>query len=439
MSVVIFVMTSVILLASMLSKTDLRWNLLGSVILINLTVFPASFNRNAFDLVSGTNLVIVVAGMALLARGRFYKTLLLFAPFLIIALLLQIYEWHALTSSLLNYAVYLLAWVVGMRVSQSTHDSARNMRWFAWTLLIVVVVQTGVTSLQAMGVPIFQLEGVTAELESGRANGTMDHPGTLGKVLMLIAVLALPATLSADVATRRIASVAVWLALVPIALTASRSNFIAYLAVVLVWAVIQPASRRFGGRLVLPMFVGVVALIFVDQIIQRFLADPSGGQREHFTIVTLEYLPRVLWTGVGPGKFTSYFGQFDALIAQNWPVHHVGLLLLSELGLLGVVAFLIPVIVVFVRALRGGKAAGVGDARALLALMPSLILVSVTGWGLMYPNVFTLLMFLFGYFSFSLQSASKASQAPGEPVGRNVVVYGEAKRRKNKREMGSMS
>lgn len=403
MSLLVFVITCLALLAALLSKTDLRWNIIGSAILVNVALFPSSFNRNAFELASGSNLLVICVGIALLVRGRYYKTLGLFLPFLITSLILQVYEWHAAAASLLNYVVYLLAWIVGMRISQSALDSNTNRRWFVWTLLFVVLAQTGVTALQTLGVPLFQLEGVTAELEGGRANGTMDHPGTLGKVLMLIAVLALPATLSPDLISRRVASVAVWLALVPVALTASRSNFVAYLAVVLVWAVIQPASKRFGGRLVLPMFVGIVALVFVDQIIQRFLADPSGGQREHFSIVTLEYLPRVLWTGVGPGQFTSYFGQFDALIAQNWPVHHVGLLLLSELGLLATVAFLLPVIVLFATALRGGKNSRIGDARALLALLPSLVLVSVTGWGLMYPNVFTLLMFVFGYFAFSLQ------------------------------------
>ncbi len=203
--------------------------------------------------------------------------------------------------------VYLIvgvaAWGIGHYFARNYTPGSSQDKVIVYVIAAVILLQVLVTVLQTAGVPIFSLEGRTAELEGGRANGTFSHPGTVGKVMILFAALLLPYTQFASKRIQRVAFAAVLLALVPVGLSESRANFIGYILTLLLWFIIMPGRSARASRFVVPAVIVAVGLAFSQAIIDRFNADPEGGAREHFVEVALEAIRRFPWFGVGPGNY----------------------------------------------------------------------------------------------------------------------------------------
>jgi hypothetical protein len=287
-----------------------------------------------------------------------------------------------------------------------------DRRLLAYTLLGIVMLELVVCVLQTLGYDLFPTYGA-AELEASRANGTLGHPGGLGKVLTVLMVLALPLSRAADERTRKVALVAIVMSLIPIGLTESRANFVAVIATLIVWIVLLPREKN-SRKLGFFSVIFVVGLFFSETIISRFVADPSGGGRAHFLEVALQQIPKTPWFGVGPDSYLSVLGQTDALTAQGWRVHNIFVLEVVELGIIGGVLFFLPLLIGAVKSLKRYRAPGVEAdfARAYLAVIPGFIVMGVTGWGLMNSWMLFCWMFM---FAFALAQSSGVRKTPTEP------------------------
>ncbi|MCC4248612.1 MULTISPECIES: O-antigen ligase family protein [Microbacterium] len=342
--------------------------------------------------------VLVIGFVASSGRPNF----LLFLPFITLLLIGAAFEWEQ-SPELTTNVVYLLvgvgAWAVGHYLAKGYAPGTRHELVLVYLLAAVILFQAVVTVLQASGVPIFALQGRTAELEGGRASGTFSHPGTVGKVMILFMAIILPLTTSLSRHTRRIAYFAVLIALIPVGLSESRANFIGYLLTLLLWFIIMPARSAKASRLVVPAVVLAGAVAFSGTIIDRFTGDPEGGAREHFAEVALEAIGNNPWLGVGPGNYIPVVGQTDSLTAQGWRVHNIFLLEITELGIPGAFFFFLPALLLLflsVRRMRRTDQQGAW-ARGAIAAAAGTLVTAVTGWGLMNGSIFMIWFLCMGF------------------------------------------
>lgn len=415
----------------------LRWwatALIGVV--FAMTLVPRSLGIEIFGVPAQTYDVAILAVLVVgfVASGR--PNFLLFVPFVTLLTIGVIFEWEH-SPQLATNVVYLLvgvaAWAIGHYFAKHYVPGTRQETVLILALTAVILFQVVVTVLQASGVPIFALEGRTAELEGGRASGTFSHPGTVGKVMILFMAILLPLTTATTRRTRRLAYFAVLIALVPVGLSESRANFVGYLLALLVWFIIMPARSARASRFVVPAVVLAGALIFSGTIIDRFTGDPEGGARQHFTDVALEAISKNPWLGVGPGNYIPVVGQTDNLTAQGWRVHNVFLLETTELGIPTTLFFFLPAICLLVLSLRQMRRLDERGAwgRGAIAAAAGTLVTAVTGWGLMNGSIF-MIWFLCMGFSFGMlrrQNVSGiggapfvSSQSAGAPGARAVVA-----------------
>lgn len=394
-----------------------------TILFVVLTVFPVNSPRGHLAVATGTVVVVALLTFVLLLSGRTRYLPWAYLPFFVWSLLLMCVYWPTDEKNLGNYANLLLAvgaYMIGKWVATQLSTMQDSTRIIAWLFLGLVVAQTLIMVLQTLGVPVFALEGRTAEFEGGRANGTLWHPAVIGKILILLMVLILPLTVAIDRRTRILANWGMFLALVPVGLSGSRSNFIAILAVIFVWILLRRRTAGTSGRFWLIVLVGSVALFFLDAIIARFQQDPLGGERGHFQEVALKLISEHFWLGVGPDAYIDRAGEFDALTAAGWPVHNVFLLWLAELGFVGAVLWLAPMVVLFVQALGRVRSSGEGGdfSRAYIAAVPGIVLMGVTGWGLAIPSTHFLWFFILGIVEVKIRipSSRQASETPMVPA-----------------------
>ncbi len=345
---------------------------------------------------------VFVIGFVVSRRPNFA----LFLPFLVLLVLGAIFEWEPdpqLSTNVLYLLVGVAAWAVGTYFAKHYVPGSRHETVLIVSLTVLILFQAVVTVLQASGVPIFALQGRTAELEGGRASGTFSHPGTVGKVMILFMAILLPLTGSATARTRRLAYFAVLVALVPVGLSESRANFVGYLLALLVWFIIMPARSAKASRFVVPAVVLAGALIFSGTIIDRFTGDPEGGARQHFVEVALEAISKNPWLGVGPGNYIPVVGQTDNLTAQGWRVHNVFLLEITELGIPTALFFFLPAVVLIILSIRLMRRVDETGAwaRGAIAAAAGTLVTAVTGWGLMNGSIF-MIWFLCMGFSFGM-------------------------------------
>ncbi|MFF8189224.1 O-antigen ligase family protein [Microbacterium sp. NPDC016588] len=379
------------------------WSAAFIAVIVTTTLVgrPIGLEVGAVSVQTYDVIILGVLFVGLLSAGG-KPGLLLFAPFLVVLAIGMGFGWLQ-TPEMWQNGVYLMvgvaAWAIGHYFARTYTPGSGQDRVIVYVIAAVILLQVLVTVLQTAGVPIFSLEGRTAELEGGRANGTFSHPGTVGKVMILFAALLLPYTQAASKRIQRVAFVALLLALVPVGLSESRANFIGYVLALLLWFIIMPGRSARASRFVVPAVIIAVGLAFSQAIIDRFNADPEGGAREHFVEVALEAIRHSPWLGVGPGNYIPIVGQTDALTSQGWRVHNVFLLEITELGIPGAFLFFLPAIVLCIMSIRLMRRENIRGrwARAFLASAAGTIVTAVTGWGLMNGSIFMLWFLTMGF------------------------------------------
>jgi hypothetical protein len=134
----------------------------------------------------------------------------------------------------------IVAWGLGARYATEASKRAELLTWLALVCVGIASLQLLVELLQMQGSGIFALDAAAAEFESGRLNGTFAHPGTLGKVLLLLTFLLLPLTVHEHRWTRWLARLFLPIAFVATILTESRANIVSFVIVITFWGLLLP-------------------------------------------------------------------------------------------------------------------------------------------------------------------------------------------------------
>lgn len=283
-------------------------------------------------------------------------------------------------------------------VSDGPSRDLRLPRTLALCCTLVVSVQLVVAAAQRAGLPVFELGAETAALMGDRVNGTLGHPNSLGKVVLLLLVLAVPLTRYPDPITRRLAGATVVLSLPLLGLAGGRANLLAAVGFLGLWAVTLPGgagTRRY--RLLLLAGVAVLTAPFAAGVMARFRQDPRGGSRGALNEQALKELPEHWLLGVGPNRYVTDISM-NPNSGHGLPVHNTFLLALLELGLVGAVLLLSVWVLGILRRVGVAQAGPVGDdfSRALLVSAPALVLVAMTGWGLLATSTLPLWFLVVG-------------------------------------------
>ncbi|MFI6761355.1 O-antigen ligase family protein [Micromonospora sp. NPDC050417] len=337
--------------------------------------------------------------MVMLAGRRFRAGLLPWAPFLLWLLTLTVVAWGwspRTVSGLLHLCLGAIAFAIGV----AAHHQDRGGSALAWVFAAVAWVQLGAIVAAVLGFPLREVTGAQALDVHGRATGLTSHPGELSKVLFFCGLCVL--TLPQRTARER---VAVWLTLgavfVGTSLTQSRAVLAAVMAMILISVLLELAGGRWQRKhFVILGTTVVLGLASLPWLINRFMADPTGGARPHITQVALSAIGDHPWAGVGPNGYVAVIGATDRLTETGVPVHNIFLLSAAELGILGAVLLWLPFLVVAVRAIRRVRLSRGADptARVLVSALPGIVLIGATGWGLLQGPYFLIFSLVMGYF-----------------------------------------
>jgi hypothetical protein len=178
----------------------------------------------------------------------------------------------------------------------------------------------------------------------------------------------------------------VLISLVPLAVSSGRTNALAAVALVAITVVLDPGVQRWSNRVRATVAVTVAGLLTWGIWAERFRTGEDSAYRGRFNETALRFLETAdLVAGSGPNTYVSAVGPTDAMAAAGWIVHNHYLLAAVELGLLGAFLLVVPMLLTLARALRARRDPDVGGttARAFLASMPGILLITMTGWGMM--------------------------------------------------------
>ncbi|WP_144376949.1 MULTISPECIES: O-antigen ligase family protein [Rhodococcus] len=285
----------------------------------------------------------------------------------------------------------------------------RGYAELAWVIFGVAVVEAAFSVFQMFGTAtaltqLFAVNEVTSETTAGRISGTTDHPGTLGKLVFLLIMVALPLLGAERRDIRRLGAASLGLFAIPLVFSEGRANFVAALTLLLAWPIVSAVTKaksNFGPKkAVVAFFAGLVAISSLGIYLARFSADPMGGPREHLMEVALKQIELRPWIGTGPNLYIPVVGAYDPLTANGWPVHNAVILAVAELGLIGGFLVFVPFLIVTGKAFKLRAASGYSGeyARVWLSAIPGFAVIAFTGWGLLGGSTFVLFSFVTGFF-----------------------------------------
>ena len=334
--------------------------------------------------------IVAAAVFGLVIYGRPKGTMLV-VPALIAGILGAVLLWPnelSIESGAIHFVTSCLAWIVGLAYSVVFSRDAPD-RPTLYLLLAVAL---------AIALPSWWqwFQGVGAEDFGDRTGGIFQHPGTTGKVAVILICIALPMTQSADPVARRVAIAVSGFAALGTLPSLSRANVIAVVGITFGWFLLNRTRFRLrtatsGGLLAI-----VLAAVFLPPIIDRFRADPEGNDRPELLEAALRQLPDFWLFGTGPNSFVQTISAREPIVAQTgFPVHNSIVLGVMELGAL-VVAALVPLAVALV-----SVALAFGNRRrlmkpysdALLLLILGVVFIGLTGWGMLRQPIPELVLF----------------------------------------------
>jgi O-antigen ligase len=306
-----------------------------------------------------------------------------------------------LWSGLIHLALGAAAFAIGVGAGAQERDGEPSplAQPVPWLFAAVAWIQFLAVALALAGLPLRTLTFALAQDVHGRATGLTTHPGELSKLLFFCAMcaLVLPQRTTRE---RWLAWSTFGVILAGVFLTQSRAVLGGLVAIIGIFVGLEFAAGRWQRRhaVVLGM-TGLLALASIPWIINRFAADT--GARGHTMRVALDAIRDHPWTGVGPNSYVAVVGQTDRLTATGVPVHNIFLLSAAELGAIGALLLCLPFVAVAVRAVRALRTSRGADpaARVVVAALPGVVVMAVTGWGLLQGPYFLVFAFMFGYFS----------------------------------------
>ena len=212
----------------------------------------------------------------------------------------------------------------------------------------------GLAGHQAAGLGQAVIEDVSGRFL--RAYGTFNHPNVFGGFLAIGLIVLMFLRRPIRVANYQLPITQLLSALLSFALviTFSRSAWLSFLAAVAVGGALLLYKHRLKARLALPMLsitflsLAIALGIFSEQAFSRFdvvlpLEEQSIDQRLEQYQVFPKVLAGNILIGVGLGAYTERLAiiEPDQPGYAYQPVHNVGLLVLGEIGILGLIAVIL--------------------------------------------------------------------------------------------------
>jgi hypothetical protein len=394
---------------AMLADPRRRWVVAFAV--LTLTAAPVALVRDRSTIYAGiatatpslyTYTIAVVLAAVVVGRAApraFVRGLVPWLPFLAWLAAGTVTAWDPSArawSGLLHLGLGVVAFAVGCAA-----DRVDRSGWFlCWAFMIAAWVQVFAVATATVGLPLRRITGPQALDVLGRATGLTSHPGELAKLLFFCGLCAL-----AVPQRGRRERWAVWLTLLAVvsgvSLTQSRTVLAATVAMVLGYVLLEFLATRWKRRHVLVVGATIVlGALSLPWLKARFAADPVGGARSHTIHVALDVIARHPWVGIGPNGYVAVVGRFDRLTETGVPVHNIVLLSAAELGIIGALLLWLPFALVIGRSVavlwrtRGASA----PARAVVSATPGLVLITMTGWGLLAGPYFLIFALLSGFF-----------------------------------------
>lgn len=299
----------------------------------------------------------------------------------------------SVVSGVLTLSLCLLAWVLGHIIGKHLYDDAETMRVAITLLALFLATQCAVVAYQL----------AVGQTDNGRATGTFDHPAYLGKLVLLLLIVLLPASQSSDKRTARRASIAVALGVVATATTLSRANILAVLGAVVLWSLATRFSSDRSSRrtIVVAILAVAVSIPLANAFLSRFSTDAEGGDRPELLEAGLRAVSENLWTGLGPNNFVEVRRTIDPIVAQTgYPVHNSMILAIAEMGIVLAVLFFVPLLrslALAAKTRKSGTAEQRRSARGLIVVMTMVVFAGWTGWGFFQAPTIMLLFLLVGY------------------------------------------
>jgi hypothetical protein len=389
---------------------DPRRRFLTAILAICLGVGPmALFNEDSRVYVGISPAVptiytytAVLLGIAIIYTAtdprRDWQGLKLWIPLLGWLLIMTLLAWGfslRMTSGMLHLALGAVVFAVGVSTARRDPDGYV----LPWAFAATAWIQLLSIGLAAVGLPLRHIKAPQAPDLVGRAYGLTSHPGELAKILFFCAMFALVLPRRTPVETW-FARLTLGATLAGISLSQSRSGLVSVLVLLVGFVGLEAVSSGLRRSHYLMIgAAGVLGLASTPWLIARFSADPTGGARQHLLSVASVIIRDHWWAGLGPNNYVALGGAYDYLVSTGVPVHNAILLSAAELGVVGAMALWLPFITVIVLAVaavrrtKGHDAAG----RIIIAALPGLILLAVTGWGLLQAPSYLILALAFGY------------------------------------------
>jgi hypothetical protein len=348
---------------------------------------PTSPEVRTFTVILAPFLLVGIFGHS--RKYRLHPAFLLLAAWIATGMALWWHDGNLQWAGIVQLCLAPAAWTAG-KIFASWHDRVPGVADLLVNMVGLIILIEGVVSvMQRAGIPINSLPPGDAAQLGHRTNGTLNHPDNLGKALVLLLALLLVLSRSGRAGNNRRVSTIFIAAVVPLGLAEGRANFIAYVALAVIWYVLLPRD----GRTVMQsrILLGVIMVSGVGMIatLDRFSSDPNGGVRPQLLNIAYEVLPKYAGRGMGPNSYTDTVGPIYQVYV---PVHNSFFLATAELGVVGSFLLFAPPLFATTRAvfrfrLRTGRGDG---ARALLGLAPGVALIGWTGWGMIATSILPL-------------------------------------------------
>ena len=129
--------------------------------------------------------------------------------------------------------------------------------------------------------------------------------------------------------------------------------------------------------------------------------DPRGGYRGDIWAVAMEQIKSSPWVGTGPNSYSEVVGRHDPLAAHGFPVHNSFLYPIAEVGIPLALIFFSPLLLTLFNSLKNTLKNKSLDLRtaALISILPGLIIIGWTGWGLGNSDALPLWFMAFGFLN----------------------------------------
>ncbi|MCG5437337.1 O-antigen ligase family protein [Micromonospora foliorum] len=340
---------------------------------------------------------VVVIGIQ--TRRQLARAFFPWLPFLGWMLLFAVLAWDSsprTVSGLVHFSLVAIVFAIGVTAERAD----RRNSVLLWAFAAVAWLQLFAITMAVIGFPLRRIAGQQALDVLGRATGLTSHPGELAKLLFFCGMCALTLP-QKTVRQRWVAWTTLGVVFLGVSLTQSRSVLAAVVSMILILVVLEFVTGRWQKKyFVVIGITGLLGLVSVPWLIKRFTADPEGGDRQHLLQVAFDVIREHPWAGVGPNSYVAIAGASDPLTASGVPVHNVLLLSAAELGIIGALLLWLPFAMTATTAIHSVFRVRTSELapRVLVSALPGLVLIGMTGWGLMQGPYFLMLALIAGYF-----------------------------------------